>query len=204
LTGIRRAEVEKIKAFLTRTHDKCRPAWGRFVVNQPRTSAFAGTTNDQEYLLDTTGNRRWWPVTCGVIDVEALELDRDQLFAEAVSVEAEEALFISFDLGHEIHALQESRRAKHPWEEILGGMTEKELGAKQVENEWRVFSSHLLTEVLGIEPKAQTNANSKDLARAMRALGWVKKDTPIRIGKRVANGYVKKVLLLERPKEKGV
>ena len=65
LAGMRRAEVEKIKAFASRTHDRARPAYGRRRVDAPRRCIFIATTNEDEYLQSQTGNRRFWPVKTG-------------------------------------------------------------------------------------------------------------------------------------------
>jgi predicted P-loop ATPase len=88
LAGMRRADVEKVKAFATRTHDRARPAYGRRRVDAPRRCIFIATTNEDEYLQSQTGNRRFWPVKTGTIDIEALHLDRDQLWAEADEIAA--------------------------------------------------------------------------------------------------------------------
>lgn len=80
-----RTEVKRMKAVITTQIDKYRPAYGRAILNFPRRCVFAMTTNDEEYLKDDTGNRRWLPVTLvkEEADTEWLIINRDQLFAEA-------------------------------------------------------------------------------------------------------------------------
>ena len=81
-----KSEVEHIKAFISRRNDKMRPAYGRRIRVFPRQCIFLGTTNEETYLKDASGNRRFWPVLCHIprMDVDKLRAERDQLFAEAV------------------------------------------------------------------------------------------------------------------------
>lgn len=79
------SQVEVVKSFLTRTHDRFRPPYGRRTVEVPRQCVFLGTTNESQYLRDPTGNRRFWPVRCTAINLVELAIDRDQLLAEALA-----------------------------------------------------------------------------------------------------------------------
>ena len=81
---LNRTEVKRMKAIITTQVDTFRPPYGRVAVDSPRRCVFAMTTNQDQYLKDETGNRRWLPVACvGTADVEWLRENRDQLFAEA-------------------------------------------------------------------------------------------------------------------------
>jgi len=87
LESIRGAAFTETKDYVTRRVDKFRPSHGRFTVEVPRACIFAGTTNE-EYCLppDPSGLRRWWPVNVGDADIEGIERDRDQLWAEAYAM----------------------------------------------------------------------------------------------------------------------
>ena len=86
LAALRRTEIEGMKAFITRPTDVYRPPYAHRAIAVQRQSVFLATTNEAQYLRDPTGNRRFWPVTCGAIDVAGLTQHRDQLWAEAVSL----------------------------------------------------------------------------------------------------------------------
>lgn len=66
LANLRRDKIENVKAFTTQTNDTYRPKYGRQAQNRPRGCIFIGTTNAGTFLADTTGNRRWLPIECGV------------------------------------------------------------------------------------------------------------------------------------------
>ncbi|HXM10416.1 MAG TPA: VapE domain-containing protein [Terriglobales bacterium] len=86
LDRVRRGELSRVKAFVTAQTDVFRPPYGRRTQRFPRSCIFVATANDTNTLVDETGNRRWWPIRCGRIDIEALARDRDQLWAEALAL----------------------------------------------------------------------------------------------------------------------
>lgn len=83
LDAMRGREVTATKRFVSGRTDNYRPSYGRRNLDFPRQCVFCGTTNESNYLPDKTGNRRFWPVRCGVVLVEDIRADRDQLWAEA-------------------------------------------------------------------------------------------------------------------------
>jgi predicted P-loop ATPase len=85
LDSLSRADVTRVKGFLTSARDHYRPSYGHVARDFLRQTVFCGTTNKDHYLLDTTGNRRFWPVKCASrIDYEGIARDRGMLWAEAV------------------------------------------------------------------------------------------------------------------------
>jgi predicted P-loop ATPase len=62
LAGMRKAEAETIKLYISKQVDRFRPAYGRRLQEFPRQCIFIGTTNESQFLRDTTGNRRFWVV----------------------------------------------------------------------------------------------------------------------------------------------
>jgi hypothetical protein len=195
LAGMKRSEVEKVKAFASRTHDRARPAYGRRRVDAPRRGIIIGTTNDDEYLKSETGNRRFWPLKTGTIDIDALRRDRDQLWAEAAAVEEQGgSLVLPKELWAEAAAIQDERRQHDPWDDILADVKGELYPNEAGGDEERVRSDAVLKTYLEISPGKATNADTIRLKRSMQRLGWSgpKKmrfggDTPKR-------GYFRKVL----------
>ena len=88
LNGIKKMDVETVKSFISRTDDKYRASYGTVVESHPRQCVIVGTSNNQEFLRDITGNRRFWPVeVTGEGPKKPWELDKDtidQIWAEAL------------------------------------------------------------------------------------------------------------------------
>lgn len=120
LTGMRRAATEHVKAFASRTVDRARPAYGRYRIDRPRRAICFATTNDDEYLKSETGNRRFWPVVTGHIDLDGLRADRDQLWAEAAMLEARgESIGLPEQLWKHASAEQHARLESDVWTEAI-------------------------------------------------------------------------------------
>lgn len=168
MSGLNKSEVERMKAFASRDVDRARMSYGRFSEARGRQTIFVGTTNEHKYLKDRTGNRRFLPVKTGVVDLVALQRDRDQLWAEAENLEAEGASIV---LPQELWAVaateQEERLEDDPWQEKLATVRGTAFGG-----EVRVFTADLLGEALNIPVERQHNGQTKRLAALMRELGW--------------------------------
>ncbi len=83
LAALSKRDSESLKQFITRQVDKIRPHYGKRLMAYPRQSIFFGSTNNDEYLKDPTGNRRYWPVKVTRVNFKNLRADRNQLIAEA-------------------------------------------------------------------------------------------------------------------------
>lgn len=167
LDSVTRAEVSRIKAFLSRTSDRFRPPWGRRIIEQPRQCIFAGTVNNNQYLRDETGGRRFWPLPCSSIDVESLALARDQLWAEARDrYESDEVWWINNgDVRTEASHQQEARRLDDPWqakiEPLIGLLSST--------------TAHEVLDLLNVPVINQDQLHANRVASCLKALGWARK-----------------------------
>jgi predicted P-loop ATPase len=182
-----RNDQSTIKDFVQKKTDTIRPPYGRIAEDWPRRCAFAATTNEDGYLLDGTGGRRWWPVRVGDVAIDRLRKYRDQLWAEAVVAYAAWAAAHGDErhpdyvrnqwwLTKEEEALQvleaEQRYTADPWEERL---------RDYVHGRDSVGSIEALKE-LGIDPGKAAQHDQRRLAKALRRLGMH------RVQVRVASG----------------
>ena len=120
LAGMRKAEAETIKLYISKQVDRFRPAYGRRLQEFPRQCIFIGTTNETQFLRDTTGNRRFWVVDTP--NKPALDMWSDLtpevirlIWAEAVELFRKgEALFLPPDLEAAAREVQETYEEENP------------------------------------------------------------------------------------------
>jgi predicted P-loop ATPase len=176
LSAMSRAENSLLKSFISRREERYRPPYGRVEVHEKRQCVFVGTTNSDSYLRDETGARRYWPVKCGIINLAALKQDRDQLFAEAVSLYQSGAKWWpDRDFAREhIQPEQEKRFEPDPWEEQI----EEYLGVALAETgETRVrVSIGDIAKHLGISSPAFNKNGRRRIADSLHALGWRRRE----------------------------
>lgn len=116
LSSMRKAETDQLKAFITQTTDRIRAPYGKRVEEFPRQCIFVGSTNNDEYLPDLTGNRRFWPVKVHGIEFDGISAVREQLFAEAVQAyEWGEPLYLDAEQEMEATLEQAKRRQVDEW-----------------------------------------------------------------------------------------
>lgn len=130
LSGLRKAEVEAVKHFISKQEDVFRPAYGRTPETYPRQCVFFGTTNNPSFLRDPTGNRRFNPVDVSVeratkcVFKDLTESEIDQIWAEAmVMYKKGEPLYLS----EEAKMIAENEQHEHSETDERSGIIEKYL-----------------------------------------------------------------------------
>jgi putative DNA primase/helicase len=114
LSAAKKAEAEAVKHFISKKEDIYRVAYGKRVTKFPRQCVFFGTTNENEFLKDTTGNRRYWAVKAGVCGIrkslwsQDIHKEIDQVWAEAYEFyKGGETLYLEGDMEKEAAKIQE-------------------------------------------------------------------------------------------------
>ena len=163
--AMNRAEAAQLKSFITRQTERYRPSYGRLEVIEPRQCVFIGTTNQDAYLRDETGGRRFWPLKVGSIKAVALESDRDQLFAEAVKLYHDRVPWWP-DKDFERKSIMPEQAARYEgdvWEDPI---------KVYLEIKDRVTIGQIARDVFSIENAKIGTADQRRIAKALEQLGW--------------------------------
>lgn len=176
LDSFNKAESTRAKQFFASETDRYRPSYGRLVQEFPRQCVFAGSTNQDNYLTDTTGNRRYWPVRCTDIKLDRLRHERDQLWAEAMHLYKQgEVWHVLADELHLFEAQQEDRFMSDAWEDhVIQWLDEPE---QRVVQEYSM--SEIFQGALRVEPVHMRKPEQMRLANILQRLGWRRVRTTI-------------------------
>jgi len=175
LSSMTHSDANHIKGIITNATDHIRPPYGMVSQEMPRHSVMVGTTNVDRFLRDGTGNRRFWPVECGVIDTDWIVANRPQLLAEARTKYA--AGQIWWDMPASTEAEQERRMEVGPWDATLERLLSNVSNFRIVTVGgvmFRFITSDELLDVIGIEVRYRKSHMYRDLAAAMRRVGGTK------------------------------
>ncbi|MBQ9664610.1 MAG: hypothetical protein IJV40_15805 [Oscillospiraceae bacterium] len=207
LAGMRKAEVETLRSFLSRQNDVYRAAFGKRATPHLRQCIFFGTTNAENgYLRDTTGNRRFWPVkTPGLGEKASWELKEDdvkQIWAETlVYVEKGESLILEKRLAKMAEAEQRDAMESDEREGIVKNYLETllpenwdgmdlfqrreflsgGLGPEGRVKRKSVCNMEVWCECYGRERSSIRRADSNEITLILKRLGWVKQEKKERV-----------------------
>ena len=167
-----RAHAGRIKAFVTSQVDKYRAAYARAVSSHPRCNVIVGSTNEDHFLSDPTGDRRFWCVRVpGAIDLAALIRDRAQLWAEAVvAYRAGEPWWLSTEAEAAQREAAEEFRTLDPWEERVSEWLAS--GDRLMDAGKPLTTLRLLVSALGMEVGHADQRLANRLGGVLRRLGY--------------------------------
>jgi predicted P-loop ATPase len=163
-------DVSVIKAFLSRQYDTFRVPFGRSSNSYARKFIIVGSTNKVEFLQDSTGDRRFWVIPLPKpVDIEALRLERDRLWAAAVALHKQgEDIYLPKEQDEQRNEINKIFRADDPWEEAIAEYL-------QFENETKI--TDILASCLKIDIERHDRRSQTRVAEVLRAIGWEKKHT---------------------------
>lgn len=175
LDAFNRAESTRIKAFMTMAEDRYRPPYGKRYISRARQTVFVGTTNNDEYFKDPTGNRRFWPVYCTCVDLDRVVGIREQLFAQAMA-EVEEGKPCYPTRSEEVSLIvpeQERREIVDPWMEyIIRWVNEPERAVTKEFSTAEILSGAI--RMAADRMDGQRSAATR-VGNCMKKLGWGKR-----------------------------
>ncbi len=192
VSGLRKQEVEEIKAFLSACEDNLRPLYENYRTT-PRRCIFVGTTNRDDYLRDETGGRRFWPLkVLRPIDLSIVFEERAQWFAEALHrVEKGEPWWLD-EAGSALAATEQTARLEEdiwfqkiadylsPAKRVQEKSKKPATGTEQMQEMLDkkaagdfVTVIQVAEHALNIELKHAKNTEGVRINRILRLLGWI-------------------------------
>lgn len=174
MDSFNKATVSTAKSFLSSHTDNFRPPFGTKNMKYPRQTVLIGSVNHSEYLTDSSGNRRYWPIWADKVNIEWLKDNREQLWAEALHrFRQGEIHWVDHKIEPELVAIIKYEQAlrEHPdaWEAKLFLWMD----------DGQCFKEHystidLLIDVLEIDIRSVNKSHEMKLSNAMQKLGWTR------------------------------
>ncbi len=169
LAGMNRREIEDVKNWITIQTDSVQKKYKNEVTHYPRQFVLAGSTNEDTWLRDHTGNRRFFPVKCaGRLNIPGLRLVVEQLWAEAVW-NYKEGFEVFIDYGSDLEKLatteQTSRLIDDTWSELI-------LDAAA---NLPFITVNKALELVGVEKGRRDETSSRRVGRILKTAGWSSK-----------------------------
>jgi predicted P-loop ATPase len=165
IAQFRRSEIETVKSYLSCQVDKYPPSYGRSDVSVPRQCVFVGTTNATTYLHDPTGNRRFWPVKVGKIQLTKVGHTVDQIWAEAVEAwRAGEAWWLSPKLERLAAHEQQGRLELDPWHEQIAAFV-------ACREDGKTFTTAQILSDIGVPKERRERTHEMRIGNVLRELG---------------------------------
>lgn len=184
LASLGNREIEEVKSWMSIQTDEIRKPYGHDVEKFPRQFILAGSTNESLWLKDQTGNRRFWPVKCGHIDIKALTEFREQLWAEAVYMYKNKSIWWIPKTSHLFAKAQEEQNLRL-LEDIWASPVEKCAEYKEF-----VTVAEILSE-MGIEVAHQNKQSQGRVISVLKRLGYLPKLK--KVGNKPIRGWGKEI-----------
>lgn len=173
--GLWGAQIEDVKAFITKRHDEWIPKYKEQSTVYPRRCIFFGTGNHYDILGDSTGSRRFLPLSVVEVDIEAIRRDCKQLWAEGVALYKLHGV-----MWRDAQGLAKVNSTEYtsvdPWVDVVREWLARkdEDGRGYLERHGAVSTAEVLVLALG-HNKSQINPGiAKRVQEVMRALGCVR------------------------------
>lgn len=164
LSSMSGKDIDHVKNFMSTATDRFRKSYGHVVEEIPRQTVFGGSVNGDEYLMDETGNRRFWPMrVIAQVDIDGIRRDRNQLWAEAVAM---------FAAGHQWWFDQGECQALEVAQSNARIMDDDETFVRDwlATQKDEVTSAQVLRAVF--PDKDGSRGNTMRISRYMKACGW--------------------------------
>lgn len=169
LSGMGKKDRNKVKQWITLNCDEFRKPYDPLPSKFPRKFVLAGTTNDMQYLNDPTGDRRFWPVKVGTVDINLLKQEREQLWAEAVyRHKASEIWYIEPDdpVYKLMQAEQSARYTGDPWDDCI---------TQFVESRYSVTADEIFQDLLKMDKSKWDRISRARICDILMRLGYENK-----------------------------